>query len=167
MKKLAIILLIPSLAGCVSWNNQASLTTRFNNASKSIQDLGNSHTKEIIDTDTNQSIRFYYNDDPNSKNLKKITSIHKINQKYKEVINLYIKDGSINLANLEIHNQENGYTDLQNYSFTIENNQVKEVIIKDEYQDELSNEIDQKDSITSQINQHIEYISTTYLNESI
>jgi hypothetical protein len=47
MKKLLVIILIPTLSGCVSWENQASLSTNQNNSS--IQDLESSFspTNEI------------------------------------------------------------------------------------------------------------------------
>lgn len=164
MKKLIVFVCLPLLAGCVSWNNKASLTTKFNNASQSIQDLANSETKEIIDSETDQSIKFYYQDEANQENLKKITSTRKLSPSQKEVINLYIQDGDINLANLEIHNVTKGYTDLQNHSYTVENNQVKEIYKKGNSQNDSLDEVDQEDSIPSQINQHIQYIISTYLN---
>lgn len=163
MRQLIILsLLAVSLTGCISWNTQASLTTKFDNASNSVQDLElsfpNLNSKQVEDSETDQLINFYYQGDATPENLTKVTTTLQSNFAYKEVINLYFKEGEINLANLEVHNLENGYTDLQNYSYSIQGNKVEELST-------LQNQTQAKaNPQVSKINNHIDYINSTYLN---
>lgn len=164
MKRYIIpVIFLLLLAGCISIDQQATLTTKYKNASDSIEDLENniqsSDSQEIYDEEKQMDILFHYK--PGTKEVQKITVSKKSEPDIKHVINYYLQNSSILQAKVEVHHSSEEKINLSNHTFLIEKNKVKDCIyhnsIKlDPTDPQVAEEVEMLES-------DISYISQTYL----
>lgn len=169
MKKIALLLITPLLTGCVSWNSQASLTSRYSNPTSSIQDLessiSNQKTQTFNDKDNSLKVIFYYNDSPSLQNLHKATILNQPNFAFKEILNFYFENGQVYMAKLEEHELVENATSLKNHSFMIENNQVVETHYKNSKKHTQTASPEQLEAINAKIITSLNYLTSNYLSE--
>jgi hypothetical protein len=169
MKKIALLLVVPLLTGCVSWNTQASLTSRYESGTNSVQDLEESiqtlKTQSFEDKDNSYKVTFYYHNSPSLENLHKATLHNQPNFAFKEIMNFYFKNGEVYMVKLEEHELVENATSLKNHSFMLENNQVIETHMHNSKEKTSQTSSEEIEDINNKVLATLEYLTTNYLSE--
>lgn len=164
MKKILLLIFVSlAIAGCVSINQQATLTTQNPNISKSIKDLELQQitTKKVNDLELNANLTFTYQAS-NPDSIEKIMIETKSNPKY--IYHLIITDNQITQVKQEIHTTEGDQTNLINHSYKVEENKVVHCMFENAFY--LMSDDPRYLELKQEVEQLIQYVNSTYLNEA-
>ncbi len=170
MKKSLILLTIPLLAGCISWNNQATLTTKYANTTKSVQDLNQSFESDkslkFHDKEAGTVVDFHYQDEPTIENLQKAIVTYQPNFAEKEITHIFFEKGKPVKAKLETHSMESNETKLHNHTFNFEDSQIKSVYFQNSLIQTESANSEEIAALTQKVEATLAYVTSAFLSES-